>query len=62
MATFFVWVVLAIYFDNIIPNASGVRKSILYFLSPGYWTAKGGKEKGNSIPNSIYSLRFFLLN
>ncbi|KAH1254766.1 ABC transporter A family member 2 [Glycine max] len=27
-ATFFLWFVLAIYFDNIIPNASGVRKSI----------------------------------
>ncbi|KAL2515888.1 ABC transporter A family member 2 [Forsythia ovata] len=44
LATSFVWFVLAIYFDNIIPNTSGVRKSVLYFLSPGYWTGKGGNK------------------
>ncbi|PKI78010.1 ABC transporter A family member 2-like isoform X2 [Punica granatum] len=44
VATFFVWFVLAIYFDNIIPNASGVRKSAFYFLYPGYWTGKGGSR------------------
>ncbi|KHN30817.1 ABC transporter A family member 2 [Glycine soja] len=43
-ATFFLWFVLAIYFDNIIPNASGVRKSILYFLNPSYWMGKGGQK------------------
>ncbi|KAF7838425.1 ABC transporter A family member 2-like [Senna tora] len=42
VATFFVWFILAIYFDNIIPNASGVRKSVLYFLKPSYWMGKGG--------------------
>ncbi|KAI6675688.1 hypothetical protein NL676_003594 [Syzygium grande] len=46
VATFFVWFILAIYFDNIIPNASGVRKPIFYFLNPGYWTGKGGSQKG----------------
>ncbi|CAA3030737.1 ABC transporter A family member 2-like [Olea europaea subsp. europaea] len=40
----FFWFVLAIYFDNIFPNTSGVRKSIFYFLSPGYWTGNGGKR------------------
>ncbi|GIL78966.1 hypothetical protein Vretimale_187 [Volvox reticuliferus] len=29
--------VLAIYFDNIVPNEFGVRKPILYFLYPSYW-------------------------
>ncbi|KAL2340805.1 hypothetical protein Fmac_008745 [Flemingia macrophylla] len=43
-ATFFLWFVLAIYFDNIIPNASGVRKSILYFLNPSYWSGRGGQK------------------
>ncbi|KAE9453803.1 hypothetical protein C3L33_14290, partial [Rhododendron williamsianum] len=43
ISTFLVWFVLAIYFDNIIPNSSGVRKSVFYFLNPGYWTGKGGK-------------------
>ncbi|PHT46221.1 ABC transporter A family member 2 [Capsicum baccatum] len=48
--TFFFWFILAIYFDNIIPNVSGVRKSKIYFLYPGYWTGNGGsnvKEGGN---------------
>uniref|UniRef100_A0A2P2KTL6 ABC transporter family protein n=1 Tax=Rhizophora mucronata TaxID=61149 RepID=A0A2P2KTL6_RHIMU len=44
ISTFFVWLVLAIYFDNVIPNASGVRKSVFYFLMPGYWTGKGGNK------------------
>ncbi|KAM5570462.1 ABC transporter A family member 2 [Rosa sericea] len=44
VATFFLWFVLAIYFDNIIPNVSGVRKSVFYFLKPGYWTGKGGNK------------------
>lgn len=48
VSTFFVWFLLAIYFDNIIPNSSGVRKSMFYFLKPGYWTGKGGnKVEGN---------------
>ncbi|XP_065877068.1 ABC transporter A family member 2 [Euphorbia lathyris] len=44
LATYFLWCVLAIYFDNIIPNAYGVRRSMFYFLNPGYWTGKGGNE------------------
>ncbi|KAH7550337.1 hypothetical protein JRO89_XS13G0173600 [Xanthoceras sorbifolium] len=43
-ATFFLWFMLAIYFDNIIPSALSVRKSIFYFLMPGYWTGKGGNK------------------
>lgn len=44
VATFFLWFVLAIYFDNILPNVSGVRKSVFYFLKPGYWTGKAGNK------------------
>ncbi|KAH0942791.1 hypothetical protein HID58_002428 [Brassica napus] len=40
----FFWFVLAIYFDNIIPNASGERKTIFYFLKPSYWTGKEGNK------------------
>ncbi|KAL5724972.1 ATP-binding cassette sub- A member 2 [Ranunculus cassubicifolius] len=40
--TFLLWFILAIYFDNIIPNPYGVRKSLFYFLNPGYWTGRGG--------------------
>lgn len=43
-STFYIWFVLALYLDNIIPNSSGVRKSIIYFLNPGYWTGKGGNK------------------
>ncbi|ONM04752.1 ABC2 homolog 15 [Zea mays] len=47
ISTFFLWFVLAIYFDNILPNVNGVRKSVFYFLMPSYWTGKGGKmEEG----------------
>ncbi|XP_020420066.1 ABC transporter A family member 2 isoform X2 [Prunus persica] len=44
VATFFLWFILAIYLDNIIPNVSGVRKSVFYFLNPGYWTGKGANK------------------
>ncbi|KAG5406450.1 hypothetical protein IGI04_012569 [Brassica rapa subsp. trilocularis] len=44
VGTFFFWFVLAIYFENIIPNASGVRKKIFYFLKPSYWTGKEGNK------------------
>ncbi|XP_015068163.1 ABC transporter A family member 2 [Solanum pennellii] len=44
VVTFFLWFVLAIYLDNIIPNISGVRKSAFYFLTPGYWTGKSGNK------------------
>ncbi|XP_011047161.1 PREDICTED: ABC transporter A family member 2 [Populus euphratica] len=41
---FILWFALAIYFDNIFPNVSGVRKSVFYFFKPGYWTGKGGDK------------------
>ncbi|XP_077245815.1 ABC transporter A family member 2-like [Tasmannia lanceolata] len=44
VSTFFVWFLLAIYFDNIIPNSNGVRKPLLYFLKPSYWMGKGGNK------------------
>ncbi|MQM10037.1 hypothetical protein Taro_042924 [Colocasia esculenta] len=44
ISTFFLWFLLAIYLDNVIPNANGVRKSAFYFLSPSYWTGKGGNK------------------
>ncbi|XP_021858731.1 ABC transporter A family member 2-like isoform X1 [Spinacia oleracea] len=44
LGTFVLWFVLALYFDNIIPNPYGVRKSAFYFLYPGYWTGKGGSK------------------
>lgn len=58
VATFFVWFILAIYFDNIIPNAYGVRKPMFYFLNPGYWMGKGGgKVKEGGICSCIGSAR-----
>ncbi|KAL2244262.1 ABC transporter A family member 2 [Sesamum indicum] len=49
VSTSCLWFILAIYFDNIFPNTSGVRKSMVYFLDPRYWTGKGGNkwEEGN---------------
>ncbi|KAJ8560529.1 hypothetical protein K7X08_022389 [Anisodus acutangulus] len=49
IATFFLWLVLAIYLDNIIPNSAGVRKPFCYFFKPGYWTGKSEEKfKENS--------------
>ncbi|XP_062116462.1 ABC transporter A family member 2-like [Humulus lupulus] len=45
VATFILWIGLAIYFDNIIPNEFGVRKSAFYFLKPQYWTGRNGKKR-----------------
>ncbi|PON57303.1 ABC transporter A, ABCA [Parasponia andersonii] len=57
VATFVVWFVLAIYFDNIIPNVSGVRKSVFYFLNPGYWLGRSGnKVKEGGICSCIGSV------
>ncbi|KAM1099857.1 hypothetical protein ACFX15_006173 [Malus domestica] len=57
VVTFFLWFVLAIYFDNIIPNISGVRKSVFYFLNPWYWFGKGGnKVKEGGICSCIGSV------
>ncbi|XP_068647443.1 ABC transporter A family member 2-like [Aristolochia californica] len=44
ISTFFLWFLLAIYFDNILPNPNGVRKSVFYFLKPSYWTGNGGDK------------------
>ncbi|XP_020104901.1 ABC transporter A family member 2-like [Ananas comosus] len=55
LSTFFLWFILAIYFDNIIPNASGVRKSVFYFLNPSYWTGKGGNKVEGGICSCIGS-------
>ncbi|CAI8597974.1 unnamed protein product [Vicia faba] len=58
LATFFLWFVLALYFDNIIPNAMGVRKSVFYFLNPYYWMGKGGqKVKEGGVCSCLISAR-----
>ncbi|XP_022159340.1 ABC transporter A family member 2-like [Momordica charantia] len=56
MGTFFLWFFLAIYLDNIIPNAAGVRKSAFYFLRPGYWTGKGGSKLKGGICSCLGTL------
>ncbi|KAL5816491.1 hypothetical protein ACOSQ3_024869 [Xanthoceras sorbifolium] len=44
LGTFIAWFILAIYLDNIVPNAAGVRQATYYFLMPGYWTGSGGSN------------------
>ena len=54
--TFFIWFVLAIYFDNILPNMSGVRKSVFYLLNPGHWIGKGANNvKGKLSVNYAFT-------
>uniref|UniRef100_A0A8R7RD17 ABC transporter domain-containing protein n=1 Tax=Triticum urartu TaxID=4572 RepID=A0A8R7RD17_TRIUA len=57
ISTFFLWFILAIYFDNIIPNVNGVRKSVFYFLTPSYWTGKGGKMREGGLCSCFGSNR-----
>uniref|UniRef100_A0ACD5X2C7 Uncharacterized protein n=1 Tax=Avena sativa TaxID=4498 RepID=A0ACD5X2C7_AVESA len=57
ISTFFVWFILAIYFDNIIPNVNGVRKSVFYFLTPSYWTGRGGKMREGGLCSCFGSSR-----
>ncbi|BBN17980.1 ABC-2 type transport system permease protein [Marchantia polymorpha subsp. ruderalis] len=42
-ATFVVWLLLALYFDNVLPDANGVRKPWTYFLRPSYWAGSSSK-------------------
>ncbi|CAM6024303.1 unnamed protein product [Sphagnum balticum] len=44
LGTFCLWFVLAIYFDNVLPDVNGVRKPWFYFLSISYWTGQGTKK------------------
>ncbi|KAL2935162.1 ABC transporter A family member 2 [Bienertia sinuspersici] len=39
--TFFWWLLIALYLDNVMPSPNGTRKSLLYFLNPRYWTGVG---------------------
>ncbi|OUM61279.1 hypothetical protein PIROE2DRAFT_20971 [Piromyces sp. E2] len=40
-----IYVVLALYFDNVVPNVYGNRKSLLYFLVPSYWFKRSSSVK-----------------
>jgi len=39
-ATFFLWFILAIYFDNTLPYVNGVKNYWFYFSKLSYWTGK----------------------
>lgn len=43
-ATLFLWFILAIYFDNALPDVNGVKKSWFYFLKTSYWTGKASDQ------------------
>jgi len=44
---------LAIWLDNVVPNESGARRSILYFLQPSFWV--GDRDRGG-LPKSLATL------
>jgi len=37
LAMYILYSLLGLYLDNVVPDAMGVRKGFLYFLSPTYW-------------------------
>ncbi|CAI5957490.1 unnamed protein product [Closterium sp. NIES-64] len=45
---FFLFFILAIYFDNVLPDANGIRKPIFYFFYPSFWTGKASFAKYNN--------------
>ncbi|XP_024514873.1 ABC transporter A family member 2 [Selaginella moellendorffii] len=59
--TFFIWFFLAIYFDNVLPDANGLRKSLYYFVRPSYWAGrsrcKRAERDGTVDPNVAVQLR-----
>ncbi|MCO5612676.1 hypothetical protein L7F22_066945 [Adiantum nelumboides] len=44
-ATFILWMLSAIYIDNVFPILNGVRKPWLYFLQLSYWTGRSTNQK-----------------
>ncbi|KAI3865315.1 hypothetical protein MKX03_037293 [Papaver bracteatum] len=59
VGNFVLWFLLALYLDNVIPNSSGVRKSVFFFLNPRYWT---GSSEGNSAEGCICTSEVPLLD
>ncbi|RZC60770.1 hypothetical protein C5167_022538 [Papaver somniferum] len=59
VGNFVFWFLLALYLDNVIPNSSGVRKSVFFFLNPRYWT---GSSEGNSAEGCICTSEVPLLD
>lgn len=53
IGAFFLWLLVALYLDNILPSENGISKSPLYFLNPGYWTGGGGIGAFGKIPLSL---------
>jgi len=42
-----VYLLLAVYLDNVVPDADGVRKPLFFFLSPSFWTGKASHRTRN---------------
>ncbi|GJP41806.1 hypothetical protein CLOM_g1449 [Closterium sp. NIES-68] len=47
---FVIFFLLAIYFDNVLPDANGIRKPILFFLYPSFWTGKASFAHHSGTP------------
>lgn len=45
IADFFLYGLLAIYFDNVMPSPTGARQPLNYFLKLDYWTGRGTEER-----------------
>jgi hypothetical protein len=47
VASFFIFIVIGLYLDNVFPSIYGLRKHPFYCLTRYYWckSSKGGKKK-----------------
>jgi len=42
---FFIYLLLALYLDNVLPNEHGMRRPVYYFLTPSYWRGTRPRAK-----------------
>ena len=59
IADFFIYTILALYADNVLPSSFGVSRSPFYFLSPAYWTGNVSASRETSIRrrDEVYASR-----
>jgi len=49
---FFLYLIIALYLDNVMPNAYGVSRRWYYFLTPSYWTGKSRPSESSAVKSS----------
>ena len=59
---FFIYLIIGLYLDNVIPSPTGARQPLTYFLSWEYWVGKGTEDINNTEKYNTESERNEMLN